>query len=487
MGEACALALEAHPGHAVLHVNGGFHSQYWDGTVHQLRLREPDAEVLTVALVPSIHPAIEEVHGAPEADFVVFCERRARDLEEGTWAAHVDRELRWRLHLPEGASTEAPVPLLIWIGDDGLTAEAGLDLWRERLGGECAIASIEPPYRALGADLAEGGRWYWADTFPKDVDALREGVERTWAYLLRHFPVDPARVCVAGEGAGATVATAVTLLTWRVSAEAVALAPRRFARLKDIPLPLPELWGDDTPPERRLRLWADEADRGWWEGELAEYREVDLDSALVARETDPWLRETQAENALRSALGLPTREAAVDAPRRHAVVEGTTASHWARLLGLRLAREDGVLFAVLDEEPAGERSEPVDLAVEAADFAAPGRLPRCPGPFGGSTVVVLPPDASQAQVGAWLAVEESDPLARGGPFWRLRVAAAQDGRRLPEVLASLRDEGRSNVLVVPAAFCADAATMAALQRSVRPLADSMTLHWSPGLGAVQGG
>ena len=48
MGEACALALDEHPGHSVLHVNGGFHSAYWDGTVHQLRLRKPDARILTV-------------------------------------------------------------------------------------------------------------------------------------------------------------------------------------------------------------------------------------------------------------------------------------------------------------------------------------------------------------------------------------------------------------------------------------------------------
>jgi hypothetical protein len=29
MGESCAQALERHPGYAVCHVNGGFHSQYW--------------------------------------------------------------------------------------------------------------------------------------------------------------------------------------------------------------------------------------------------------------------------------------------------------------------------------------------------------------------------------------------------------------------------------------------------------------------------
>ena len=489
MAEASLQALDVHLGHSVLHVNGGFHSQYWDGTVHQLRLRRPDVEVLTVALVPSIHPATEEVRGAPEADFVVYTEQRARDLNEGTYAAHVLRELQYRLHLPEAATPESPVPLLIWLGDDGLTAADGLALWRDRLGATCAIAAIEPPYRALRADLAEGGRWFWADSFSEDIEALREGVERTWAYLLRHFPLDPTRVCLAGEGAGATAVSAVTLLTWRVTADAVALHPRCYAKLKDIPLPLPEAWGDDTPPERSLSVWVCDADRTWWESELAEYEGVGLRSVLAVEQPDPWLWEAQCENALRSALDLPLREPAAGAPRRHAVADGPAASHWARLLGLRLAREEGVLFAVLQQppSPADATSQPVDLSIHAADFAAAGLLPRCPGPFGGSTVVVLPPETSEAEVGGWLALEEADPLARSGPFHRLRVATPREGRSLPEVLEALRAAGRENVLVVPAVFCADAAAMADLQRSVRHLEDSMTIHWVPGLGAPRGG
>jgi len=54
------------------------------------------------------------------------------------------------------------------------------------------------------------------------------------------------------------------------------------------------------------------------------------------------------------------------------------------------------------------------------------------------------------------------------------------------VLKKLHSENRDNVLIVPATFCADAATMRALQRSVRALEDPMTLHWLPGLGGRQG-
>lgn len=487
MGEACALALDAHPGWSVVHVNGGFHSQYWDGTVRQLRQRRPELAIRTVALVPSVNPGVEEIVGAPEADFVVFTERRARDLSDGTHAVHVQRELEYRLHVPESASNARPAPLLIWLGDDGLPSAEGLALWRDRLGEECAIAAFDPPYRALQVDLSAGGSWTWSDTFAEDVGVARDAVERAWGYLLRYYPIDPERVCIAGEGAGATVAAAVVLTTARVSARGIALEPRRYARLRDIPLPLPEAWGDDTPPRRTLAVWASEHDRTWWRGELDQYATVGLECALEEPVGDAWLQEVQREDALRSALGLPEVEIAPDAPRVHAVVEGATAAHWARRLGLARQRAEGALFAVLSQEPQDSRSSPLDLSVSAAGFDGERKLPRCPGAFGGSTIVVLPPGTAEAEVDAWLAMEAADPLAAASPFHRLRVACERDGRRLREVLGDLRGEGRTNALVVPAVFCADPAAMAALQREVGELADAMTLSWSPGLGAPSSG
>ncbi|HHK42092.1 MAG TPA: hypothetical protein ENJ50_06715, partial [Planctomycetaceae bacterium] len=49
MAESCLDALEKHPGWTVLHVNGGFHSAYHDGTVRQVKLRSPATVVRTVA------------------------------------------------------------------------------------------------------------------------------------------------------------------------------------------------------------------------------------------------------------------------------------------------------------------------------------------------------------------------------------------------------------------------------------------------------
>ncbi len=65
MGESCASALDRYPGYSVLHVNGGFHSAYWDGTVRQLKQRKPDAKVKTVSIMPAANPTSERLRGRP--------------------------------------------------------------------------------------------------------------------------------------------------------------------------------------------------------------------------------------------------------------------------------------------------------------------------------------------------------------------------------------------------------------------------------------
>src|SRR6185503_14927370 len=51
MGDAVAEALAAHPDHAIVHVVGGFHVMYHDGTAAQLRRRAPDARVAVVEVM----------------------------------------------------------------------------------------------------------------------------------------------------------------------------------------------------------------------------------------------------------------------------------------------------------------------------------------------------------------------------------------------------------------------------------------------------
>lgn len=484
MGDACAVALEEHPGHMVLHINGGFHSAYWDGTVHQFRKRKPRAKVITVAISPVMNPNVAKIEGLPVADYVVFAEARATDLNDGTWSVYVAREQKYRFHLPEGATDDNPVPLLIWLGDDGLTAADGMDLWKDRLGSEVAIAVLDPAYPAIQEDLSQGGRWFWPDSFTSDVGTLVGAVERTWAYLLRHYPIDAGRVCVAGEGTGATVVTAVGLLANDMDMQAIALNPRRYAKVKDFSLPLPEFRGDKPPAEKSLRVIVSGGEDEWWSQELAEYVGVGLDASLVRGTDDPWLVETEAENMLRAALGVEARPTSDSKERRYLLmdVDSPRSRHWARLGSRVVAVELGVAVAVLSSPPTNSTAAPLRPVIHAETFTSPGALPKCPGPFGGTTVVVVPDGTTSGELQAWRALEENDPLKKKSRFLRLRVATSEEGNRLPDVLAKLHAEKRENVLIVPAAFCANAARMRSLKRSVRSLENQMTLHWLPGLG-----
>ncbi len=480
------MAMDEHPGAIVLHVNGGLNIAYWDGTVHKLLLRKPEARAVTVAITPVANPSVAEVSGAASADYVVFAEARATGLTNGVYSVYAQRTQKYRLHLPAGRSADAPVPLLIWLPDDGLTATAGLTLWQDRLGDEVAIAVLEPPYRALHADLGPGGRWFWADTFSSDVGSLVTAVERVWGYLLRRHRIDPARICLAGEGTGATVAAAAALLTDRMDVEVVALAPRHYAKLKDFSLPLPEFQGDDAPPDTSLRVVVDEADETWWNDELREYAAVGLRVTLASATRDPWETELNSENALRQALGIEARPAPTAPGRAYMLVDGDSprARYWARLRGLHSTAGDGVPVATLETAPAGGDAVRIPTDLSAQAFAAPDALPRYPGAFGGTTVLVVPDEATLEETEAWLRLEDDDPINKKSRFHRLRVAtaAATGERSLPDVLSKLRAAGRTSVLIGPATFCADAASMRALARSARPQEGGMTLYWLPGLG-----
>jgi len=89
------------------------------------------------------------------------------------------------------------------------------------------------------------------------------------------------------EGTGATVVAAVGMLTERMDIEAVALAPRQYAKIKDFPLPLPELRGDEPPPHKSLRVVVAEDGGDWWAEELREYAGVGLDVSKSVRNSDP--------------------------------------------------------------------------------------------------------------------------------------------------------------------------------------------------------
>jgi len=481
MGESCALALERHPGATVLHVNGGFHSEYWDGTARQLRLRKAQARIATVAIVPVTNPESSSLGGLAQADYVVLAEKRAQDTDEGSFSVFVQRKLEYQLYVPPQASDSARVPLLIWLADDGELPADALALWKKRLGDCAAIAVVEPPYRETQDDLVEGGRWYWPDSFRDDVGLLADGIGEVWGFVLRHQPVDPERVVLAGEGTGATVAAVTALLDDQLAVRAIAFGPRRYADIKDLSLPLPELRGETPPARKSLAVFGAAADEEWWSGEIGEYNGVGFQSRFERSGSDAWRSELEQENTVRTALGTQVRALPADAPHAHVLVASPRARAWARPLALEHL-ERGELVALLAKAPETGDSKRIDLASRAADYDGKLQLPRCPGAFGGTTVVVLPDGLDPAEVQAWKDLEAKDPLAKASRFHRLVLASQSGERALPVVLGELLAKKRKNILILPAVWCGDRALMQSLHESARPFEDALTLHWRPGLG-----
>ncbi|MFO1029453.1 MAG: hypothetical protein U1F60_00095 [Planctomycetota bacterium] len=101
-------------------------------------------------------------------------------------------------------------------------------------------------------------------------------------------------------------------------------------------------------------------------------------------------------------------------------------------------------------------------------FAEGRGLPLAGGPFGGTAVVVLPKGTSDADKTAWLAHEQK-VLKRRSMFANIAIACEDGEPSLPQVVTKLKGAGRSRLLLVPAVFCADAATMGSCSSSsVRP-------------------
>lgn len=489
MGWSCAQALEEHPGHTLLHVNGGFHSAYKDGTVLQMLTRRPGTDVATVQIsgafdLSGLEPELEPTY----ADYVVFAEPRGRGLQDGRLAVHVPSPLEYRLHLPQGASTEDPVPLLVWLPGDGLTAEDGLALWRDEIGEEVAIAVPESPFPQLEENLRRGGRWYWEDSFSEDVSRLAFALDQMIENITAYQPVDPENVLLAGEGTGATVAIGSA---WRNAdfTRTIAADPERYAKLGEE--------GVGSPPEEpdtaERTVLVTEPDAAFWSQEIETRAEAGRPATLHQLGSREEVIDRLRQD-VRTALGLEPLSPS-DTPL---VLTLTTDSplgrQWARREAWELSRSGSpVTLAPLDAPPSdsttrilavrGEDGVPDEAAMFGPEtFEDATKLPLAPGAFGGTTVLVVPAGASDEDRAAWEKLGEDDVLKKRSRFHSLRVAFESGEPSLPEVLSAVRESGRRNVLIVPAVYCADADHMRALRRSLGSDFEDMTIAWSPGVG-----
>jgi uncharacterized iron-regulated protein len=501
MGEACADALDKYPDSLVLHLNGGFHSEHWDGTVHQLRLRKPDAKIVTVAIVPTSNPGTLDMDHEPAADYDAAVESRATNLDQGQRTVQLGSELAYRLHLPKHIDDKNRVPLLIWLPPDGLTAEEGMEYCRAEFGEDLAIAVIDAPYKQIGDDLAVGRRWFWPETFSEDAFRAAYGIEQVWAYLLRHYPIDPEYVVIAGEGEGATVAILASVHADGMDHTAIAINPKQYVKLKDVPLP--ESDGKDQPPIRSLQVVAEPEQEKWWKPELEQYRSTGMECEVGSTGVN-----------IRVTLGLSTHYYLSSQDFGHyLLIEGNSPREliWARMQCSWLRQDElteafvqtkataGQILAIeatskqqsaaVDNPPSKRRNQNesilISTRVNLARLKVANVLPKCPGPFGGTTVLVVPDDAAD-DLEAWLELEKTDPLAKSSRFHRTRIATASGEHALDKVLAKLKSAKRNNILIVPAEFYASPERMRSLQKQTTPFADEMTLQWLPGLGGRRG-
>ena len=119
------------------------------------------------------------------------------------------------------------------------------------------------------------------------------------------------------------------------------------------------------------------------------------------------------------------------------------------------------------------------LALQREDFADGQALPLAPGPFGGTTILVLPPDLPEAQQAKWRELAARDVIKERSRFASLHVVEAGE---LPKLLEDLKAAGKKSLLIAPAAFVASSERMQELERIVGDARAGLDVHWLPGLG-----
>jgi uncharacterized iron-regulated protein len=482
MGDAVAKAHRSHPGKVVLHVAGGFHTAYRDGTVKQCMARAEGIKIATVAIATAgaMH-SVQPTRDFDQADYLVYAQAVARSEFEGTFAVTVAQELRYLLHLPDSAAGTAP--LLVFVPDAGEDPRDALAFWQHAIGDAAAIAVVEHAFPQAQQDLGRGGRWNSGDGFRSDYGAVQQGLEQIVEYLTRRLPIDGTRTLVAGRGDGGAAVLWTALYGSWLRSPMLALAPTDLSRLSMEGLP------DKAPMMARLTITFDESVKAKVEKIANDYRSVGAQVELAAP-----LAGKELTAAVRAQLGLAAVAVSAAPDARHFVVlerDLPRARQWAEIQAAQMRGRgldaEVVLADAVPKDTPRERVHTMaiggDSGWPAEGFATGAFLPLAGGSFGGTTLLVMPAGSSQHDYESVLALETAKVIKRRSMFANLAVARIDAEPTLPQVLDALRQKGRSRVLIVPFQFCASADEMQNLQRAVGDSARGMDLHWLPGLGA----
>lgn len=455
MAQAIVAAQAEHG--AVVHVVGAFHIEHADGLPSQVQRRAPTLQSATVTLVPTTDLARATVQASEDrADFVVFVPARARGPQEGSYAVNVGTEIRYQLEAPAIADT--PRPLLIWFGDRGSSVGADAQYLATLAGEGAFVAVVEPPYRAEQPDLRTAGRWAFTDTHSQDLGRLVSSTEAIADYVGNRWPI--SNVVVAGEHAGADAALWFSLYGDIDGAKVIAITP-------DAPQHVAEASVGDREPDRPSVVLVGEK----LDGVIQTLVMAGSNARVHARGKNP---RTQLEGLLLDALGTQRPPHSATPTQLRVAIDTPIARQWARLAVARL-EADGTPRSVV----FGGSGPEAQLTVRPEDVASGEGLPLAPGPFGGTTMLVIPPEADPAQVEAWNKLGEDDVIKAQSRFARLVVTGESD---LPTALDELAASGRRNVVIVPARFAAAPADMQRLRDSTEGHTAALRVAWLPGLG-----
>ncbi|MFO1029454.1 MAG: ChaN family lipoprotein [Planctomycetota bacterium] len=286
MGDAVAEASTEHRDHVVLHVAGGFHVSYRDGTSPSSCAvrRTARSPWCRWHRPPSCTP---RGRSAIAADYLVY----ARTLAATGRAASQSKcpaELRYRLEVPDQGTDW---PLLVWLPDRSTRVDDALAQWQLTVGDGAAIAVIEHPFPELQGDLALGGRYAFGDGFARATRCVSHGLARLVECVTRRFPVDAQRIVVAGAGDGGAAVLWTSLYGEWLPVDFVAVAPNDQKRLGMEALP------DQKPVARSLRLVASGGDTTALDKVAADYRKVITRTEVVTQDSATFVASLRASSS----------------------------------------------------------------------------------------------------------------------------------------------------------------------------------------------
>lgn len=442
---------------SVVHVVGAFHIEHGDGLPSQVRRRAAALQTATITLVPTSDLARARVEADDDrADYVVFVPARARGPQEGRYGVSVDSEVRYRLEAP--AVVDEPRPLLIWFGSAGSSAGADARYLATLVGDQAFVAVVEPPYRGEQPDLRTAGRWAFADTHAQDLGRLVSSTESIASYVGARWPI--SNVVVAGEQAGADAALWFSLYGDIDGAKVVALSPQSAQQLAEASV------AERAPDRPSVVLVGEGLDGG--------IQTLVLAGSNVRVHAPSENARAQLEGLLADALGTRRPDLSGDTVALRVAVDAPIARQWSRLAAARLEADGRPRIVAFGG--AGPESP---LTVGPQDFASGHALPLAPGPFGGTTMLVVPPQTDPTVLAAWKKLGDDDVIKARSRFARLVVTTQAE---LPTALDELAASGRRNVLIVPATFAATSAQMQQLAASAEGHTSALRVAWLPGLG-----